>query len=277
MKILHFVSDQSFTVSVIAFTHQLANLTHSSVTLMYVASSSKDLETGWALLAQAQEGFSDVSVKAKLEHGKADEKFLEEVSQEEYDLVVLEARRRKKFIPDKRLSMAQKILECSPISVLLVRHANFKLERMLICTSGSELSEPVVQFSSRLAAMAGLPVSLLFVSSAVPSMYTGSEVAKDTLEEILESDTPLSMHLHRCQEIFKEYKLESSLVLRHGVVTEAILEESKQGGYDLIAMGASKSKKDLSGFLLGDVTREVIDRAQSAVLVVKHAEDSSGS
>jgi nucleotide-binding universal stress UspA family protein len=271
MKILHLVSDQSFTLSVIEYTKELAKLTGSSITLLYIASDSKDLELGWATLALAQKSFENMPVTVKLEQGDVLDNFLVETEREAYDMVVLEARRRKKFIRDKRFLMAQKILERSPVSVLLVRHANFTLERMLICTSGSELSDPVIRFSARLASKAGLPVTLLYVSSAVPSMYSGSEVGRDTLAEILKSGTPSSRHLHRCQDIFQEYKLDSALVLRHGVVTEAILEEAKQGRFDLIVMGATKSKKELSGFLMGDVTREVVERAQSAVLIVKQA------
>ena len=268
MKILHLVSDQSFTLSVIEYTKELAKLTRSSVTLLYIASRSKDLEVGWATLSQAQKSFEDMAVKVKLEQGDVIDNFLAEIEQEEYDMVVLEARRRRGLLPSN-LRLKLKILDHSPIPVLMVRHANVKLERVLICTGGLEISQPVIKLSAALAGSAHLDAALLYVSGSPPSMFAGTEVTDDSLEKIMMGDTPLAQHLKHSAAQLEEAGIRSRTVIRHGIVAESILEEAQSGKYDLIVMGASKSKKDLSGFLLGDVTREVIEQAQSAVLIVK--------
>jgi nucleotide-binding universal stress UspA family protein len=61
----------------------------------------------------------------------------------------------------------------------------------------------------------------------------------------------------------------ATLKQRHGVAADEILREALEGGYDLIVIGASGTGGRLKEWLLGNVTREVVEHAPCSVLVVK--------
>jgi nucleotide-binding universal stress UspA family protein len=267
MKILHFVADQPFTESVLTFTCHVAELTKSTVTLLYVAAGD-NINEGWMALEKAQNTIPDMDFQIKLEQGEPVEVLLAELEREAYDMVVLGLRRRRRIVPSAKRLLFQKILRYSPVPVMLVRAVNFKLENMLICSGGVDISEPVVETSADLARSAGIKATLLHVSPNVPSMYTGMGGMQETLEEILAGDTPLAKHLKASAAILADHQVESQIELRHGAVADEILKEAEEGPYDLIALGASVHH-GLSGILLNEVTQQIINRSKSAVLVVR--------
>jgi nucleotide-binding universal stress UspA family protein len=56
--------------------------------------------------------------------------------------------------------------------------------------------------------------------------------------------------------------------LREGSVLPEILSEIEQGGYDLTVTGSALSRS-LRTYVLGDISREIVNRAGCAVLVVR--------
>jgi nucleotide-binding universal stress UspA family protein len=142
------------------------------------------------------------------------------------------------------------------------------LERILICTGGQEISEPVVKLSANLAREANLKATLMYVSGAVPSMYTGMGEIEERLDDILETDTPLAKHLRMSAEMLAKNNIEAQVEFRHGDVAENIILEAQNGDYDLVVLGTSGSNT-FAGMLLGNVTQQVVNRAGCAVLIVK--------
>ena len=174
------------------------------------------------------------------------------------------------MIPSKFRLMIQKIIKQSEIPVLLVRKSSENLDRMLVCTGGLEISEPVVSLSARLAGQVGMQATLLTVSAPVPSMYTGMDEMEETLEEVLETETPLSLHLRKSAEMLTKSGINAEIKVNHGDVVEAILEEAGSALYDLVVLGSTEGWT-LRGLLLGNVTQQIINRAPCAVLVVKQS------
>jgi nucleotide-binding universal stress UspA family protein len=155
---------------------------------------------------------------------------------------------------------------------MLVRSVSRNFERMLVCTGGMEISKPVVNLSAKLAGTTGLLATLLTVSAAVPSMYTGMKVMDESLEKLLETETPMAQHLRRSAEALTASGIQAEIKISHGDVAEAILEETKEGHYDLVVLGETEGST-LRGLLLGNVTQQIINRAPCAVLISKpHAE-----
>ncbi|MFN2185852.1 MAG: universal stress protein, partial [Anaerolineae bacterium] len=64
----------------------------------------------------------------------------------------------------------------------------------------------------------------------------------------------------------------SELKLRRGIVADEILREGKYGDYDLIVIGSSRSAGGIVRALMGDLTREMVTRAERPVLVVRPSE-----
>jgi nucleotide-binding universal stress UspA family protein len=177
-------------------------------------------------------------------------------------------RPRKRVIPSQFRRLSQKIIRQADVPVMLVRDECQSLEKILVCSGGQEISAPVVELSSKLAGRAGLKATLLTVSPSVPSMYTGMAEIEETMEELLETETPMAQHLRASAELLTGRGIEAEIEIQHGDVVEAILEEANVGGYDLIVLGAAEGMT-WRGLLLGNVTQQIINRAASAVLVVK--------
>ncbi len=270
MKILYLAINQSYALSGVAFIRTLAQKTNAKVKLLYVAARKRGLESGKAILAEAEDHIAEgVDVSDMLRHGEALEIFLNEVKKDNYDFVVLERRRQKNIVDNSQKALIQKIIHKSPIPVLLLRHANLTLNRILVCSGGLSISSPVVKLSANLAEAAGLKATLLHVGQAMPQMYAGTELVDNSAEEVLATSTPLSHHLHESMEELEEHHVKTEIKLRYGDVAEQILNEIEEELYDLVVVGESGRNKGLKGIFLGDVTRHVIQQAKCAVLIVK--------
>jgi nucleotide-binding universal stress UspA family protein len=100
-------------------------------------------------------------------------------------------------------------------------------------------------------------------------MYTGLRKLDEHLSDLLKTDTPVAQHLRTAAALFERKEVDAQLILRHGSVQEEILSEAQSGDYDLIVIGGSKSAARLRGWLIGDVTGEVVRQAVCPVLVVR--------
>jgi nucleotide-binding universal stress UspA family protein len=166
-------------------------------------------------------------------------------------------------------SVAQKITRRIPASVLIAREIGPSLNRILICTGGIDVADPVIEAGAHLAGAAHAQATLIHVASPIPSMYTGLQNVCETLPELLQTDTPIARHLRHGAKTLDQHQVTAELKLCHGVADDEILREAHQGGYDLIIIGASGKTGRLKEWLLGNVTRQIVERAPCSVLVVK--------
>jgi nucleotide-binding universal stress UspA family protein len=267
MKFLYLSVDQMISSQIAAFVSDVAKRTGSSVTLFAVADKEKSVEKIQKQISEIEEIIAG-PLEVKLEAGDSVSLILEEIEAGDYDIAIMGIRQRRRVVPSAYRMLSQKIIKQSPIPVMLVRDADPKLERILICTGGQDISVPVVEFSANLAGTAGLKATLFYVTGAVPSMYTGMNEMEEKLEELLETDTPLAKHLRASAEVLAQNNVEAQIEIRHGDVAESILQEAEEGDYDLIVLGTSGSNT-LAGLLLGNVTQQIINHAHCAVLIVK--------
>jgi nucleotide-binding universal stress UspA family protein len=152
---------------------------------------------------------------------------------------------------------------------LVIKQKQAELNRILICTSGVDIADPVVEMGAWLAQSTQAKVTLLHVTGSIPSMYTGLDKIEEQLHEILESDTPMAQHFRHAVNILVQKNIDAELKLLHGSVSDEILHEALQGNYDLIVLGASKAFIEFAGWLLGDVAQQIVDQARCPVLVVR--------
>jgi len=57
--------------------------------------------------------------------------------------------------------------------------------------------------------------------------------------------------------------------LRHGIVIDQVFEEVRAGDYDLIVTGTSQARGLLGHYIMGDLTRSILNRASCPVLVAR--------
>ncbi len=208
-------------------------------------------------------------VQVRVEAGDAEDLVMEEMETTVYDLVALGAlggkRSRRTFLH----SVAMRIVERARSSVLLVKGDRPGVSRVLVCSSGAELGHLAVWAGAAVACGAKAQATVLHVVNAMPTMYAGLEQMEETLGELLESETEMARELKWAAQVVKAECEISELKLRRGIVVDEILEEGREGDYDLIVVGSSRAAGGIVRALMGDVTREVISRAQRPVLVVR--------
>jgi nucleotide-binding universal stress UspA family protein len=239
--------------------------------LFGIVGKKRGLETLKPIFDQAASELinTDVPVEVRLEVGQAEDLILAEIEGSAYDLVAIGALggKRSRRVPFNSVGM--RIIERTEGSVLLIKGDRSSLSRVLICASGAEHGHLSVWAGTALACGAGARATVLHVVDAMPSMYAGLERMEETLAELLQSDTDKAKELRWAAQVVKAGCDVSELKLRRGIVVDEILDEGQAGDYDVIVLGSSRYPGGLVRVLMGDVTREVINRAQRPVLVVR--------
>lgn len=191
--------------------------------------------------------------------------FLEAASGDDYDLLVIPwagTPRSEKF--------ARHVVNGANTSVLVVKEQPTTLQRVLICSGGRDLSNPVIRLGGKLAQAAGAKATLLHVVTPVPSMYTGLEAMEEDIGDLLGSDTPESKHLKNGAEELEDRQVEASIELRHGVAVDEIMRSTELRDYELVVIGASDAAPRLNRLVVGDLTQKILGRAPISVLVVRN-------
>jgi nucleotide-binding universal stress UspA family protein len=206
--------------------------------------------------------------EAAIRGDEAEDAFVRELESGTYDLVALGGLGKQRSWRAFFASVAVRVLERARCSVLLIQGKPRALERVLICTAGHAHSRAAVRMGSRLSCQTGAKATLLHVTEAVPSMYTGLDRMDEDLTDLLQANSDESREIRWAAELLETECRPAEIKLRHGVVTDEILEEQRTGDHDLIVIGSSKASRGLMRYLLGDVTRQVVNHAECPVLVV---------
>jgi nucleotide-binding universal stress UspA family protein len=271
MNILLCVAGLPYGETTIKLGGTITRMTESSLKVLHVAKRGSDRSSSVKVLDAAVGLLPGLEVKTKARQGNPSKQILAEIADNEYDMVIIGANQSPGLRQRILGPVARQVTSRSPVSVLVVKGTGAKLSRMLICTGGAKVSELAINEGAKLAKAACAQVTLLHVIGPVPSMYTGLGGLEETLSGMLQTDTPFARHLRRGAETLSACGLTAELKLRKGGVTGEILREIDDGKYDMLVVGASRRRgRGLpTGWLLGNITREVVDNAPCSVLVVR--------
>ena len=57
--------------------------------------------------------------------------------------------------------------------------------------------------------------------------------------------------------------------IRHGIVLDQVFAETREGGYDLIVAGSTRARGVVRHYIMGDLTRKILNRANCPILVAR--------
>lgn len=271
MNLLICVAGMPYAIPTLSFGGKIARLLPSSVTLLTVIDREEQRPSAQDLLTEAARKLESKGqpVDTVIRLGTPSRQIMREARKRPYDLIILgdrQNRRGRLFLS----ATVQKVVKKASLPVLVVKDDRPAIDKILICTSGRDLSEPVISMGATLAQAAHAKTTLLHVTPPLPSMYTGLAGMEEELAELLQTETPLAQHLRRGAAFLARYGISARIVLRHGVAAQQILREADKGDYDLIVMGSWIRPGLIRGLFTGDVVREVVDNAVHPVLVVSH-------
>ncbi len=268
------------------YVRQVALATQAEVVLLGVAEKPQAepaLRERLAGLRQELESWEGCVVTVRVRHGKPDQEILAEAEEHFYHLIVIGSQGVK---PLQRMLQrtARRLIRVASGPLLIVAGQRESISRVLICTSGEKPGEVDTLVGGALAGLLGASVTVLHVMSQV-ALIRQAQI--DDLERgaraLVESGSREGQHLQRLRSILAAQNVPSEqtrLKIRHGLVIDEILNELREGDYDLIVIGAHQVPGDQSWpqfreLLQEDIVAEIAYRTPCPVLIVR-ARDYSG-
>jgi nucleotide-binding universal stress UspA family protein len=202
-------------------------------------------------------------------HGHPIDEIQKRTVETNYDLVVIGAVRKGWSGPFCMSSKAYDIIRIIRPPVLVVIGKPTQLESILICSGGKSYIDKAVALTGEIVCKSGVTVTILHVLPEPPAIYTDLIAAEENVEKLLESDSVLGRNLRSEIAALEKLGVTAKIRLRHGLVTLEIQREIQTGDYDLVVVGSALLGGPIHTYMMGDVTAEMINRADCPVLVVR--------
>ena len=249
----------------------LARPLNAETTLLGIAETSHDeqrLRESIHTHGRLLEG-RGVSPNIILQSGEPVWQIVEETSKSNFDLVVIGARWTGAVGAYWRSKKTYELIKSIQPPVLVAIGERKQLKRFLICTGGKEFIEQAVQFTGTLAAAVGASVTLLHVMAEPPAMYADLVRMEENVDQLLQSKSELGTNLRRQKRELDRLGVAAEVHLRHGIVIDQVFAEVRDGNYDLVVTGTSQERGLLRHYIMGDLTRSILNRANVPVLVAR--------
>src|SRR5205809_2553764 len=249
----------------------LAGTLKAETTLLGIAEKSRDERfMREALEKQAQSlRAQEVPLEIIVHAGEPVRQNLDQTSKANYDLVVIGAGRPRAAGRYWRSEKTDELIKTIQPPVLVAIGECKRLKRFLVCTGGKEFIEQAVQLTGKLAAAVEASVTLLHVMAEPPAVYADLVSLEEDVDRLLESGSELGMNLLEQKKELERVGVSAEVRVRHGIVIDQVFKEVREGDYDLIATGTSQARGLLRHYIMGDLTRSILNRANSPVLVAR--------
>jgi len=271
MKIL-FCSDGSTQAeNAVRFGALIAAACQAETSILGIVEKSVQEDAVLQALRRAQEILKKHRLNAELitKPGRPVPEIIKRTQETKYDLVVIGAARKGTRGPLWMSARAYKIIESVEPPVLVVIGKHTALRRILLCTGGTKQADATVQFAGEIAQRVNASVELLHILAEPPAVYANLVKSEDDASQVLQSDSKLGRNLRHQKELLENMGVSCEVRLQHGLVLDELLEELQRTECDLVVSGSSPVQDRLRVYIMGNVTREIVNRAELPVLVVR--------
>ena len=271
MKILICSDGMPAAESAIQLGGLLAGPLQAQTTILGIAEKSGDERPlREALEKQAQSlRAQKFGLEISMHAGEPVRQILDQTSKTSYDLVVIGARWTGATGHYWRSEKTYQVIKAIQPPVLVAIGECKQLKRFLVCTGGKEFIEQAIQLTGKLAAALGASVTLLNVMAEPPAIYADLVQLEEDVSRLLESKSELGTNLQRQKRELERLGVSAEVRLRHGIVIDQVFEEARDGDYDLIVTGTSQARGLLRHYIMGDLTRSILNHANCPVLVAR--------
>lgn len=199
--------------------------------------------------------------------GEAVDTILDLVDSGKYDFVVLGSH-GKKGIQKWLGSVSQEVASSANISSYISKNINNR-KKVLFAVDNSELSAKVVLNSLNFLNLDDKEIYLATVYEVPDYLFLEGNVDSTWILEIEKKQEQASRLLLNSFEksfIEKSFEVKDKLIFR-GVPSQEIINFSNKEDIDLVVTGI-RTRKHLSKFLLGSVSKRILENVKSDVLIV---------
>jgi nucleotide-binding universal stress UspA family protein len=249
----------------------LAGPLKAETTLLGIAETAQDEQPLRDALQNQAQSLQErgISAETVVHSGEPVHQILNQTSKSNYELIVIGARWTGAVGEYWRSKKTYEVIKTVQPPVLVAMGERKQLKRFVICTGGKQFIEQAVQFTGRLAAAVGASVTLLHVMAEPPAMYADLVQLEEDVSQLLESKSELGTNLRRQKRELERLGVSAEVRLRHGIVVDEVFAEVSAGDYDLIVTGTSQARGLLRHYIMGDLTRSILNRANVPVLVAR--------
>jgi nucleotide-binding universal stress UspA family protein len=271
MKILICSDGTSSAETAIRLGGLLGGPLKAETALLGITETSRDEQPLRNALQQQAQSLQDQGISPNIivESGEPLRQILDQTSKTSYDLVVIGARWIGAVGDYWRSEKTYEVIKAVQPPVLVAIGQCERLKRFIVCTGGKEFIEPAIQFTGKLAAAVGASVTLLHVMAEPPAIYADLVRLEENVGQLLESKSELGTNLRRQRRELDRLGVPAEVRLRHGIVIDEVFKEVHEGDYDLIVSGTSQARGLLRHYIMGDLTRSILNRADGPVLVAR--------
>ncbi len=257
----------------------------ANIALLSAFSDDEDQEAAaqaHSAAAENLETHQEEEIESIVRAADVGETILDEVQRQPYDLVVLGIHLHRSLNRLRPKSLAKHLAGHLSVPLLVVFPAWHRLERILVWTAGEEPDEFALRLAGQMAAEVGAKVTVLHVMSQVPLRADADvrDLERDA-DSLMKYRTREGEFLQQALEILSEAGVSPSMYevkVRHGLTVEEIIEESEEGEFDLVVVGAlqvpsRESWHELRELVQEDLAERVLMEAHRPVLIARQPED----
>lgn len=272
MKILIATGGSSHSEKALHFGAQIARCAEEAPTVLTVVRRKEELPRAEAVLQRAQYLLAEVPcIETRVRVGRPAEQIVAEAREGGYDLIIVGERQSHTLKARMLGSTAVHVVEHAACPVIIAKGQIRPIQRILLCDSGALIPSLHSRFIAQLAdmLMGEEEITVLHVMSQITA-WPGvpDQQLQASADELIEVHAPEGEWLASDLQILAHPGIHAQAKVRHGVVVDEILAESKENDYDLVAIGAHRDA-GWQRVLLEDIAHEIIKRLERPVLVVR--------
>jgi nucleotide-binding universal stress UspA family protein len=249
----------------------LAGPLQADTTLLGIAEKSQDEASLRQALDKQAEWLRQKNVSPQIALGAGDpvRQIVNETTKAKYDLVIIGARKTGSTGPHWRSEKTYEVIKSISPPVLVAMGEWAQLKRFLVCTGGREYIDEAIQLTGKLASAVGAAVTLLHVMAEPPAIYADLVRLEEDITRLLESNSELGIHLRTQKQDLEKLGVPTEVHVRHGIVVDQVFAEARSSNYDLIVTGSSHASGMVRHYIMGDLTRSILNHANCPVLVAR--------
>jgi nucleotide-binding universal stress UspA family protein len=270
MKILLCSEGTERSTNAIQLGLRIASATKSEVTIFGITEFESDEIPLLEALRQTQHAFlaEGVNVEILSKHGDPISEIAKRAVEGNYDLIVIGGEAK----PGGQISVlsqkAYEIIELLVRPVLVVPVPRPDIRRILICSGGATYIEAAIKLVIGLARDLNASVTLFTVLPEASVMISDRIEPEVDVETLLASNSVLGHNLRSEKAMIEAAGVSTEVRVRSGLVDVEIAAEIESGDYDLVVLGSKPSRDVFRNYLLGNMTRRLVNWVSRPVLVV---------
>ncbi len=249
----------------------LAAACHASTTLLGIVEKPGHEQPLRTALDSEAAGLRAIGVNPEIvvREGEPIAQMFQQAAAATYDLAVIGAPRKRTSGLHWRAERTYEAIKAIPVPVVVATGGRETLKSIVVCTGGKQYIEDAVQLTGKVASSIGASVTLLHVMAEPPAIFADLVRLEEDVETLLASGSELGRNLAAQKKNLEQLGVTVRVRIRHGLVVDQIFAEVASGEHDMIVTGSSHARGPLRHYIMGDVTREIVNRAHVPVLVAR--------